>query len=165
MYTIVLQVSLTGVVSAGGGMIPNRNRKLIRLFIESMRRMFKSLASLLIVVSMVATPVASVLASTDTGSAAYVQDTNVVPCHEMDSEDVVKDESTQTTGTHPCKDCCKDGACQESLCSSCAHFAQLPAISPLTFLAPHGISDSYKSDLFDSHPSLILSPAFRPPIR
>ena len=152
-------------MSARDGIIPNRNRKLIRLFIESMRRMFKFLTSLLIVVSMVATPAASVLASTDTGSTAYVQDTNVVPCHEMDSEDMIKDESTQATGTHPCRDCCKNGACQERLCSSCAYFAQLPAISPLTFLAPHRISDSYQSDLLNSYPSLILSPAFRPPIR
>jgi hypothetical protein len=128
-----------------------------------MRPIVKYVTSLLLAISMAVTPVISVLATTVTDNAAHTQDTNVMPCHEKDSEHVVKDESTQVSGTHICNERCKDGACQEKLCSSCAHLVQLSTPS-LTFYMPQGISDSYQSNLFDSYPSLILSPAFRPPI-
>ena len=127
--------------------------------------MFKYFISLLIAVSMAMTPVVSVLATTVSGNAAHTQDTDVVPCHEMGSGEVVKDKSISASGTSSCEDCCKGGACQHGLtCSSCVHTAQLSTISPLAFLAQYGIGDNYQSDHSDGYPSLILSPAFRPPI-
>lgn len=133
--------------------------------LKVMRPFVKYITSLLLAISMAVTPVISVLAATATDDAAYTQNTNVMPCHEMSSEEVVKNNTTQASDTHRCKNCSKDGACQEKLCSSCAHFVQLSAISAQIFIAPQEISDSYQSGLYDSYSSLILSPAFRPPIR
>ena len=124
----------------------------------------KYLTSLLIAVSIALTPVVSVFATTVTDSSAHMQDKNEVPCHEMASVAMDMDESAQSSGTHPCKDCCKDGACQDKHCSSCILTIQLSAITSLTFLVPHRISTSYQSGHSDSYPGLIHSPAFRPPI-
>jgi len=131
-----------------------------------MRRMINCITSLLLAISMAVTPVVSVLATTVTDNTVHAQDPNVMPCHEMASGDVVKNKPSQVSVTHRCKHCSEGSSCQDGfLCSSCGHSAHLAALSSPALLARHRAGDSYRSDLLDSYPSLIPSPAFRPPIR
>jgi hypothetical protein len=130
-----------------------------------MRPVIKYFITLFVAISVAVTPAVSVFASLDSGVAAYLQATSVDPCHEVAAGDVVKNEPTKASDAVPCEDCCKNGACQVKLCSSCGNPAQSSAISPMTFLSKHSTSNSYQRSYSEGYPSLRLSPAFRPPIR
>lgn len=144
----------------------SRKRKESRLLDNAMQLIFKNITTLLLAISMAMTPVVSVLATTVIDNATYTHDAKVDPCHEMGSVEVVKNKSTQESAIHPCKEGCKDRACQDgSLCSSCTQSAQFSAISTLILLTKHSISDNYHSNHSDGYTGVILSTAFRPPIQ
>jgi hypothetical protein len=117
---------------------------------------FRFIASLLVAVSLVLTPVLSAQVGMDAGGTAVAQETghsDGMPCH--------MNASTKTSQ----KPCCTDNICQNcQLCNTCMTATHTPVLLeniPVLFKNSHPVFPSLHPDRYIS---LSLSPDLQPPI-
>ena len=120
---------------------------------------FRFIASLLVAVSLVLTPVLSAQVGMDAGGTAVAQETghsDGMPCHMN---------APTKTSHNPCKPCCEDNPCQNcQLCNTCMTATHTPLLLeniPVLFKISHLVFPLLHPDRYIS---VSLSPDLQPPI-